>query len=143
MKKESKNPAGMNKGARVYLANATKAVAHPIRLSMLKILKVSPKSTAELQEETGADRYNLYHHLNVLVESDLVELKDLGDKGKCYSLKTPSKAQVALIILGKEEIKTKQKAWAKVLSGLEEIEGEEIPNKESIKRVEIHMSYVE
>ena len=80
MKKESKNPAGMNKGARVYLANATKAVAHPIRLSMLKILKVSPKSTAELQEETGADRYNLYHHLNVLVESDLVELKDLGDK---------------------------------------------------------------
>ena len=75
----------------------------------------------ESREETGTDRYNLYHHLNVLVESDLVELKDLGDKGKCYSLKTSGKPQVALIILGKEEIKAKQKAWAKVLSGLEEI----------------------
>lgn len=79
----------------------------------------------------------------MLVESDLVELKDLGDKGKCYSLKTPSKPQVALILLGKEEIRSNQKAWAKIVSGLEEIEGEEIPNKESIKRVEIHMSYVE
>ena len=59
----------------------------------------------------------------MLVEADLVELRDLGDKGKCYSLKTPSKPKVALIILGKEEIKAKQKAWAKVLSGLEEIEG--------------------
>jgi DNA-binding transcriptional ArsR family regulator len=143
VKKESKTPAGMNKGARVYLANATKAVVHPIRRAVLKSLKTSPKSTAELQEETGQDRYNLYHHLKVLVDSDLVELKDLDDKGKCYSLKTPSKPQAAFIILGKEEIKTKQKAWAKVLSGLEEIEGEEIPNKESIKRVEIHMSYVE
>ena len=142
MKKEIKNKARINKGARVYLANATKAVAHPIRLSILKSLKVAPKSTVELQEETESDRYNLYHHLKVLVESNLVELNDLGGKGKYYSLKAPSKPQAALILLGKEEIKGNQKAWVKILSGLEEIEGERIPNKQNIKRVEIHISYM-
>lgn len=60
---------------RSYIRSATKAATHPVRSSILKSLKDSPKSTVELEEVTGEARYNLYHHLNSLEDVGLVEWK--------------------------------------------------------------------
>ena len=74
------NKPKINKGARTYLKSAIKAASHPIRNKILKILKAGPQSTPSLEKETGENRYNLYHHLDVLVNSDLV--KESNDSKK-------------------------------------------------------------
>ena len=78
----SKKDASLKKGKargikqkpmRSYIKTATKAATHPVRSSILKSLKDSAKSTVELEEITGEARYNLYHHLNLLEDVDLVD----------------------------------------------------------------------
>ena len=86
----------MNKGARTYLKSAVKAASHPVRSKILKTLKAGSMSTPELEDAIGENRYNLYHHLDVLVNSNLVYEIDHGKKSKYYKLNTPKKPNAAL-----------------------------------------------
>jgi DNA-binding transcriptional ArsR family regulator len=65
----------MVKEERDYISLTSKAVAHPVRQKILHSLKESAKSTTKLEEELGENRYNLYHHLEILVDADLIEKK--------------------------------------------------------------------
>lgn len=65
-----------------------KAAAHPTRQSILKSLQENDGlTTLELQELTGEDRYNLYHHLAKLQEAGLVDYELHDSRAKQYFLK--------------------------------------------------------
>ena len=131
----------MNKGARTYLKSAVKAASHPVRSKILKTLKAGSMSTPDLEEAVGENRYNLYHHLDVLIESDLINEIRSGKKSKYYQLNTPKKPNVAVFIFTEEDFIKDFTTWNKMLDGLEKIEGEKIPIRGKITQAEIHLSY--
>jgi DNA-binding transcriptional ArsR family regulator len=131
----------MNKGARTYLKSAVKAASHPVRSKILKKLKAGSMSTPDLEEAVGENRYNLYHHLDVLIESDLIHKIRSGKKSKYYQLNTPKKPNVAVFIFTKEDFIKDFTTWNKMLDGLEKIEGGKIPIRGKITQAEIHLSY--
>lgn len=131
----------MNKGARTYLKSAVKAASHPVRSKILKTLKAGSMSTPDLEEAVGENRYNLYHHLDVLIESDLIHEIRSGKKSKYYQLNTPKKPNVAVFIFTEEDFIKDFSTWNKMLDGLEKIEGGKIPIRGKIIQAEIHLSY--
>jgi len=143
---KSKKKASLKKGKalrikqkpmRSYIQTATKAATHPVRSSILKSLKGSVKSTVELEEITGEARYNLYHHLNLLEDVDLVEWKLKDNKTKMYSLKKPRRPQVAVQIFDEGDIKRKPEEFKDFINTLSKMEGQEIPHKNKIIKAEI------
>ncbi len=98
-------------------------------------------STPDLEEAVGENRYNLYHHLDVLIESDLIHEIDSGKKSKYYQLNTPKKPNVAVFIFTEEDFIKDFTTWNKMLDGLEKIEGGKIPIRGKITQAEIHLSY--
>ena len=134
-----KNKPNVNKGARIYLKSAIKAASHPIRNKILKILKAGPKSTPSLEEETGENRYNLYHHLDVLVNSGLV--KESNDPKKIYSFNTPKNPNTAVFIFNEDDFMKDFSTWNMMLDGLEKIEGDKIPIRGKIIQAEICLTY--
>ena len=131
----------MNKGARTYLKSAVKAASHPVRSKILKTLKAGSMSTPDLEEAVGENRYNLYHHLDVLIESDLIHEIRSGKKSKYYQLNTPKKPNVAVFIFTEEDFIKDISTCNKMLDGLEKIEGGKIPIRGKITQAEIHLSY--
>ena len=123
--------------ARSYIQPATKAATHPVRFSILKSLKDSPKSTVELEKSTGEARYNLYHHLNFLEDADLIEWNLKDSKSKVFSLKKPKRPQAAVLIFDNDDIKRRQKAFNKLMDALAAMEGQKIPHKDKIVKAEI------
>ena len=131
----------MNKGARTYLKSAVKAASHPVRSKILKTLKAGSMSTPDLEEAVGENRYNLYHHLDVLIESDLISEIRSGKKSKYYQLNTPKKPNVAVFIFTEEDFIKDFSTWNKMLDGLEKIEGGKIQIRGKITQAEIHLTY--
>ena len=131
----------MNKGARTYLKSAVKAAAHRVRSKLLKTLKAGSMSTPDLEEAVGENRYNLYHHLDVLIQSDLIHEIDSEKKSKYYQLNMPKKPNVAVFIFTEEDFIKDFTNWNKMLDGLEKIEGGKIPIRGKITQAEIHLSY--
>ena len=131
----------INKGARTYLKSAVKAATHPVRMKILKTLKAGSMSTPDLEEAVGVNRYNLYHHLDVLIESDLINEIASEKKSKYYQLNTPKKPNVAIFMFTEEDFMKDFSTWNKMLDGLEKIEGGKIPIRGKITQAEIHLTY--
>ena len=135
-----KAPKGKRVGPKImrsYIQSATKAATHPVRSSILKSLKESPKSTVELEETTGEARYNLYHHLNFLQDVDLIEWDLKDSKTKIFSLKKPKRPQAAVLIFDNDDIKKKRIEFTQLIDALVAMEGQEIPHKDKIVKAEI------
>jgi DNA-binding transcriptional ArsR family regulator len=130
-----------NKGARTYINYATKAAAHPVRSTILKALQESEKETVELESLTSESRYNLYYHLNALEKAGLIEWKMKDNKTKIYQVKSVEHPEVAVILINHEEIKGKRKEFDFLINALSNMEGQEIPFKESIVGAEICLYY--
>jgi len=130
-----------NRGARTYIEGAVKAASHPVRDQILRSLKNGPLSAVDLEEILEQSRYNLYHHLDVLTQSDLVNELDTSGKTKLYKINVPSKPEVAVFLFNEDDLKKNIGIWNKLLQGLEIIEGEKIPHKEKIKEVQVHLKY--
>ena len=130
-----------NRGARTYLEGAVKAASHPIRNQILRNLKKGPLSTIDLEEMVGENRYNLYHHLEVLVRSDLICEDETTGKIKKFKIKVQKKPEVGVLLFNHDDIKNNLSSWNKILDILEKIEGEKIPIKAMIKGIEIHLKY--
>ena len=130
-----------NRGARTYLESAVKAASHPIRNQILRNLKKGPLSTIDLEEMVGENRYNLYHHLEVLVRSDLICEDETTGKTKKFKMKVQKKPEVGVLLFNQDDIKNNLSSWNKILDILENIEGEKIPIKAMIKGIEIHLKY--
>jgi hypothetical protein len=125
------------KPMRSYIQTATKAATHPVRSSILKSLKESPKSTFELEDVTGEARYNLYHHLNFLENVGLIDWKFKDNKTKIYSLGKPERPQVAVVVFDEADIKSKPKKFDVLIDSMSSMEGNKIPHKKKIEKVEI------
>jgi len=65
-----------------------KALAHPLRLEIVGILKSGEKSVSELVAETGSEQSNISRHLSVLTNAGILCGRKAGLK-VYYSLKTP------------------------------------------------------
>lgn len=127
--------------SRAYIGEAIKAATHPVRGQILKCLREGPQTTTALETFTGRNRYDIYHHLNVLESVGLVAHRIVGGKAKEFRLLEARRPGAAVSLLGEEEIRQKPEAFQRLLDALEELEGREIPNKAKIAKAEIILSY--
>jgi len=138
-----KNSNKLNKGARTYLKNTVKAASHPVRNKILKALKGGAMSTPDLEEALNESRYNLYHHLDVLVNSNLIIEKKHSSKAKHYELTTEDKPGASVFIFTEDDFKKDYPTWNSLLNVLEILEGEKIPIRGKIVQAEIHLIFEE
>lgn len=144
---------------REYIAEATKVAAHPVRSAILETLRGelpltsrelvekledrgSPEAIRELPyEELKQKRYNLYHHLELLENLDLIRSERIDGKTKVYRVNRPSHPLATVVILSERQINENLEEFFRFREVLEEIEGERVPTPEKIKRVEITFHY--
>ena len=126
---------------RSYIAESAKAALHPLRDQILRLLKEHDRSTVELEALTGENRYNLYHHLDVLLKNGLVQELDSQGRARVFAITKPKKPDAAVMLLNKEDRARDPEAWGELLNKLEEVEGELIPHKRSVKKIQVQISY--
>lgn len=68
---------------RIRIAEQFKALAEPVRLSILSALFDGPKSVGELAEETGASIANVSKHLGVLARAGWIAREKVGTTVRC------------------------------------------------------------
>ena len=102
----------------------------------------SPETIRELPyEELKQKRYNLYHHLELLENLDLIRSERIDGKTKVYRVNRPSHPLATVVILSERQINENLEVFFRFREVLEEIEGERVPTPEKIKRVEITFHY--
>ncbi|NQT01914.1 MAG: winged helix-turn-helix transcriptional regulator [Planctomycetes bacterium] len=69
-------------------AEIAKAIAHPLRIAVVNILKDGEQCVCDIAEHIGAERSNVSRHLSVMVNAGLLEYRKEGLK-VIYKLKTP------------------------------------------------------
>ena len=65
-------------GLQKFKASYLKALAHPVRIRVLEVLRQGELSVAELQSEAGADVANISQHLAVLRTGGVVVARKTG-----------------------------------------------------------------
>jgi len=75
---------------RVYRmkANILKALAHPIRLAIVDLLKGGEQCVCDIAEHVGSERSNVSRHLSVLLKAGVLQSRKDGLKVR-YSLRLP------------------------------------------------------
>ena len=126
--------------SREVLGKTLKAASHPIRNLILKQLKLAPSDVKALEEVTGRSRYDLYHHLAVLDEENLIEQRCRDGKTKEFSLAKPSNPHSIAMLFDHEDLEDNPKALDKLIEAAEALEGSEIPHKERISGVQMILS---
>jgi len=69
-------------------AEIIKAVAHPIRIAIINVLKKKPYCVCDIVEQTGSERSNISKHLSIMTSAGILDCRKDGLK-VIYSLKTP------------------------------------------------------
>ena len=130
--------SGSSDSRRTLLSSAVSATAHPTRELILRELKEGARSALELEDVTGESRYNLYHHLGVLEDAQLITASLVDNrKKKRYELSKPSKPEVSLLILDQhdpEEMESLNRV-------LEHLDSEAIPHADEICRAKMIFYY--
>ena len=127
-------------GGRSYASDAVKATAHPTRALILKALRDQSRSTAELEELTGENRYNLYHHLDVLQQVDLIGFRMSEKRTKEFHLKKPRRPDTGYLELRRADPEDVEK-FERIVALLGEMFGDAIPNLDKISRLRILLNY--
>tara|TARA_A100001037_G_C15022223_1_gene576888 strand:+ start:101 stop:499 length:399 start_codon:yes stop_codon:yes gene_type:complete len=126
---------------RNYIAESAKAALHPLRDNILRLLKEADRSTVELEALTGENRYNLYHHLEVLLKSGLAQELETKGRARVFGIIKPKKPEAAVLLLDQKDKARKPKEWEALLETLEDVEGERIPHKRSVRKIQVQISY--
>jgi DNA-binding transcriptional ArsR family regulator len=126
-------------GSRSYMSDVVKAAAHPTRQAILKALEKESRTTVELEETTGENRYHLYHHLAVLEGAGMVRSKVVG-KAKEFSLLQPKKPESVYLQLDGDDPEEKEKLAA-LLDVVRSITDDRIPQLEKVTRARLMLSY--
>ena len=83
----------------VKTANSLKAIAHPVRLAMVELLKDGGKLTVtEIYESLGLEQAVTSQHLSILRDKNILKSQRKG-KHTFYSLKHPCVVDVIQMIL--------------------------------------------
>ena len=69
-------------------AQIAKAIAHPLRISILEYLKDGEQCVCDIAEHVGSERSNVSRHLSIMVNAGVLDYRKDGLK-VIYSLKTP------------------------------------------------------
>ena len=86
-----------------------KAASHPTRQTILKSLQENDAlTTIELQELTGEDRYNLYHHLAKLQDAGLVDFELEDSRAKRYFLSSDEDRVERFVYLERSDTKARR-----------------------------------
>lgn len=126
-------------GSRSYMSDVVKAAAHPTRQAILKALEKEPRTTVELEDTTGENRYHLYHHLAVLEGAGMVRSRVVG-KAKEFSLLQPKKPESVYLELDSADPEEREKLAA-LLDVVRSITDDRIPQLEKVTRARLMLSY--
>jgi DNA-binding transcriptional ArsR family regulator len=129
-----------SKSRRSYTDQLVKAAAHPTRQIILKSLKNKALSTVELEELTGENRYNLYHHLAQLQDAGLVDFRMKEGRIKRYYLKKEKGKGESFFQLDRDDLE-KPEIFDNVLEVLSDAFGESIPDSEEIQNITFMLRY--
>jgi DNA-binding transcriptional ArsR family regulator len=124
---------------RSYTSEVVKAAAHPTRQGILKALEKDTRTTVELEEITGENRYHLYHHLSVLEGAGLVASRIVG-KAKEFSLRKPKKPEAVYLQLDGDDPEEGKKLET-LLKVVREITDDGLPHLEKVTRARLMLSY--
>jgi len=69
-------------------ASVLQAIAHPLRLAIVDVLRGSEKCVCEITERVGAGRSNVSRHLAVMLNAGILSSRKEGLQ-VFYSLRTP------------------------------------------------------
>lgn len=125
---------------RSYASDAIKATSHPTRTQILKALREKSLSTVELEQLTGENRYNLYHHLSVLEQVGLVSFRYGESRTKEFYLRKPKRPETAYLHLDRQDAEDCDKL-ERLIALLRELFGDEIPNLDRVTRARILLGY--
>ena len=134
--KNRRGSSGRSTSKRKLVSSAMKATSHPTRELILRELKEAPRSTLELEEVTGESRYNLYHHLSVLEDAQLVRSSISEGRAKVFELFNPNRPDVAFVVLDGGDKKEAQ-ALKRVLEVLQDEIDELIPFADEIGKAKL------
>lgn len=138
--KRNRTRGGSSESKRTLATVAMKATSHPTRELILRELKEGPRSTLELEDATGEDRYNLYHHLGVLEEARLVTSSVGEGRTKTFELLDAKRPEVAFLILdGRDE--EEARVLRKVVELLDRETAEGIPHGSEVRRAKMIFHY--
>ena len=113
------------------------AAAHPTRQTILKNLQENDSlTTIELQELTGEDRYNLYHHLAKLQDAGLVDFELEDSRAKKYFLSSSEETTERYFYLERSDKKDKR-AITDLLKTLASSSEGTLPDPENVESVSI------
>jgi len=129
-----------SKSNRSYTDQLVKAATHPTRQIILKNLKSQELSTVELEELTGENRYNLYHHLAQLQDAGLVDFHMKEGRTKRYFLKKETRTRETFFQLDRDDLE-KPDLFDRVLDTLSEAFGESIPDSEEVQNITFMLRY--
>jgi len=124
---------------RAYTSEVVKAATHPTRQGILKALEKDARTTVELEEITGENRYHLYHHLAVLQDAGLVASRIEG-RAKAFSLRKPENPEAVYLQLDGDDPEEEDKLRA-LLEVVARITDGEIPHLEKVTRARLVLSY--
>jgi len=125
---------------RLHTSEIIRAASHPTRQLILKGLKDQDLSTIDLERQTGENRYNLYHHLGVLVEAGLVEAQLEDGRAKKYRLTRPESARETFFQFERGEL-ADPRGLARILESLAAALDEPIADPQDIQSVTIMLRY--
>ena len=142
-KKELFNSRMLREG----LQRTIKLGLHPTRRVILKLLKKHGElSSVQIIEHMGVkkeDRYNLYHHLDILTKNNLITKNYIKDNAKTiyYKLFTIDRPLVMAFSYDKEEMDENNKSIETILDIISEIENQDIKNRTKIRSIELNITY--
>jgi len=125
---------------RLQTSEIIRAAAHPTRQLILKQLKEKELSTIDLERGTGENRYNLYHHLGVLMQFGLIEAQLEDGRAKRYRLSRPEQAREVFFQLERSEL-ADPSALGRLLQSLAEALGEPIADPQEVQSVTLMLRY--
>ena len=128
------------KSRRSYTDQLVKAATHPTRQIILKNLKSKDLSTVELEELTGENRYNLYHHLAQLQDAGLVDFRMKEGRTKRYFLKKEKGKGESFFQLDRDDLE-KPELFDNVLEVLSDAFGESIPDSDEVQNITFMLRY--
>ena len=134
-KPDSRGPGA----GRSYTSEVVKAAVHPTRQGILKALEGEPRTTVQLEEITGENRYHLYHHLSVLEEAGLVASRIVG-KAKEFSLLKTKKPEAVYLQLDGDDPAEREKLDT-LLKAVRKVSEDRVPHLKKVTRARVMLSY--
>jgi len=138
MTKTQPNPKA--RVGRAYPDETLRAATHPTRQTILKTLQESDRSTTDLEQLTGENRYNLYHHLAILEQTGLVGHRLRDSRSKEFFLRKPSRRQSAVFQVSREE-RPSTPRWEAFFEALKALTGEEILRTRHVSGATVVLTY--